>query len=174
MSYAMRDDNPTFGALAAVEYPNGAAASTIGCIQNFEPIEFLAQSSSTIPASSFNTVFIAPPGPSVSAGLPALGAKYQIAGVSVYYHAAGAAGSAVSFEVVPAGTADGSGNNILSATNFALNTAQSNTPFNLTLNTNVDNLTVLPGGRININFNSTSVGAGLADLAIIIYLLRTA
>jgi hypothetical protein len=173
MSYTVRDDNATFGPLASVEYPNGAGASTIGCIQNFEPIEFLSQIATNFPASSFNTVFIAPPGPSTATSLPALGQKYQVAGISVYYHTAATGAATMLVEICPAGTVDGSGNNVLSAASFALNTAQSSTPFNLALNTNVDNLIVLPGGRININSGATAT-TGLVGFAVMVYLIRTA
>jgi hypothetical protein len=172
MSYAIRDDNPTFGSLAAVEHANGAGASTIGCIQSYEPIEFEAQTATTFAANQKNTVFIAPPTPSQSLGLVALGQKYQVLGASVYYSTAGGAGSTLILEICPAGTADGSGNTILAAP-FSLATAQSNTPFNLTLNANVDNLTVLPGGRINVNAGATAT-TGLVNLCVMIYLARIA
>lgn len=171
MSYTVRDDNATFGPLAAVEYPNGASAPIIGCIQNFEPIEFTAQLATNFPASTFNPIFIAPPAPSVASGLPALGSKYQVVGVTVYYHAAASGAATMAIEICPAGTADGSGNNVLSASNFALNTAQSSTPFNLALNSNVDNLTILPGGRINLNTGATAT-TGLTGLAVMIYIVR--
>jgi hypothetical protein len=168
MSYTVRDDNAIFGPLAAVEYPNGAGASVIGCIQNFEPIELIA-SAATLQA--FNTVFIAPPAPSTATNLPALGQKYQIVGVSYYYSTASTSGT-MSIEVVPAGTANGSGTNVLSTANVSLSTAATTTPNNATLNANIDNLFILPNSRVNVN--SAGTLTNLVDLAVMIYITRIA
>src|ERR1700723_1181984 len=170
MSYAIRDDSPVFGNLAAVEHTSGYGPSVIGAIQSYEPILFEAQTAISFAANQKNTVFIAPPTASSSLALLPLGQKFQVVGASIYYGTAGGAGSTVIIEICPAGTADGSGNTVLAAP-YSLATAQSNTPVNLTLNTNVDNLIVLPGGRINVNAGATAT-TGLVNLAVMIYLIR--
>jgi hypothetical protein len=169
MSYAVRDDNPTFGNLASVEHSQGYGASVIGAIQSYEPCSLDGASATTLGA--FNTIFIAPPTASLANGTLPLGQKWQVVGVSYYYHTASASG-VMTIEICAAGTADGSGTNVLSATNFSTSTAPSNTPANPALNANVDNLTVLPGGRINVN--STGTQTGLADLTVVVNLARLA
>lgn len=171
MSYNVRDDAALFGPLAGVEILNGAGAPTFGCIQSYEPVSLTAATATTFPASSFNTVFIAPPAPSGS--LANLGGKWQVLGVTYRYNVAAAGAATATVEIVPAGTADGSGNNVLSATNIALNTAASNTPTNVALNSNINNLFVLPGGRINVNAGATAT-TGLANFTLQIYLARVA
>jgi len=178
MSYNVRDDSALLGPGAAVEIPNGAGASTIAQLQVYELVGIFGATggaSGTNPsnfiASTDYTVFIAPPGPSQSLVLPALGFKYQVVGVSVFYSTAAAGAATLAIEICPAGTANGSGNNVLAAATFALNTVQSNTPFNLTLNTNIDNLTISTGGRLNFNAGATAT-TGLVDLTIAAYLIK--
>lgn len=169
MSYNVRDDNALFGPLAGVELLNGANAPTFGCIQNYEPASLTAATATTFPASSFNTIFIAPP--AATGSTPNLGGKWQILGVEIFYHTAAAGAATLTIETVPAGTADGSGANVLSATNFALNTAQSNTPFVPALNSNINNLQLGPGGRINVNAGATAT-TGLVNLTVMVYVAR--
>jgi hypothetical protein len=173
MSYTIRDDNPIFGSGAAVEHSQGYGASVIGCIQSYEPTSLNGATAATFVNGSFNTIFIAPPSASLANGTLPLGQKYQVVGVTYRYGTAGGAGSVFTVEIVPAGTADGSGNNVLNATNVSLATAASNTPTNLALNTNVDNLIVLPGGRINVNASGAAT-TGLANFTVMVYLARTA
>src|SRR5208282_786278 len=112
MSYTMRDDNPILGSLAAVEHSQGYGASVIGCIQSYEPCSLDAATATTFPNGSFNTIFIAPPSASLANGTLPLGLKFQVVGVSYRYGTAGGASSVFTIEIVPAGTADGSGNNV--------------------------------------------------------------
>lgn len=171
MSYNVRDDNGLFGPLAGVEIPNGAAASTIVAHQLFEPVTLVGDAA-TIIASHQYTLLIAPPAPSVASSLPPLGASYKVLGVSIYYHTAASGAATIALEICPAGTADGSGNNVLNATNYALNTAlTANTPSNLALNTNVDNLLMAPNSRLNAVLGSTAT-TGLVDLCLAVYVAR--
>ena len=177
MSYNVRDDNALFGPLAGVEIPNGAAASTIVAHQVMEPVGIFGGIGGTafpanVVAGTTYTVYLSPPNPSVASGIAPLGSSYRVLGVSVYYSAAAAGAATVALENVPAGTANGSGANILSATNYALNTAlTANTPSALALNANVDNLTLTPNSRINVILGATST-ASLADFTLSIYLAR--
>jgi hypothetical protein len=173
MSYAIRDDNPIFGSTASVEHSQGYGASVIGAIQSYEPCSLNSAYAATFVASTFNTIFIAPPFASLANATLPLGQKWQVVGVSYFYHAPATGAATVSIEICPAGTADGSGNNVLSAANFSIQTAASNTPVNPALNTNVDNLIVLPGGRINVNAGATAT-TGLADFTVVVNLARLA
>lgn len=173
MSYNVRDDNALFGPLAGVELPNGAGQSTVVAHQVIEPVGLFGMTATTFPASSFMTVFIAPPNPSTANGIVPLGQKYQVVGGTYYYKTA--AGSAATFtvEIVPAGTADGSGNNVLSVTNVALNSVASTTPTALSLNSNVDNLILLPNSRLNVNSGATAT-TSLVNFCIQLYVARIA
>jgi len=173
MSYTMRDDNPILGSLASVEHSQGYGASVIGCIQSYEPCSLNGATTATFVASTFNTIFIAPPSASLANVTLPLGLKWQVVGVSYRYTTASTAAATVSIEICPAGTADGSGNNVLSAANFSLQTAPSNTPTQPALNTNVDNLIVLPGGRINVNAGAAAT-TPLANLTVVVNLARIA
>jgi hypothetical protein len=173
MSFNMRDDNGLFGPLAGVEIPNGAAAPTVVAHQLVEPVSLVGDAATVI-ASHQYTLFIAPPNPSLASGLTPLGAQYKVLGVSIWYHTAASSAATVAIEICPAGTADGSGNNVLSATNFALNTVlTANTPSSLALNSNVDNLLMAPNSRLNTVFGATAT-TGLVDLCLVIYVARTA
>jgi hypothetical protein len=169
MSYTMRDDQPIFGNLAAVEHSQGYGPSVIGAIQSYEPCSLNGETAATIGA--FNTIFIAPPVASASLVNLPLGQKWQVVGVSYHYQTASSSGT-VSIEICPAGTADGSGTNVLSATNFSTSAAATNTPIQPALNTNVDNLIVVAGGRINVNTAGTQTG--LVNLTVVVNLARLA
>jgi hypothetical protein len=172
MSFNFRDDNGLFGPLAGVEIPNGAAASTVVAHQLVEPVTLVGDAATVIAAHQY-TMFIAPPSPSLASGIAPLGSQYKVLGVSIWYHTAATGAATVALEICPAGTADGSGNNVLSATNFALNTAlTANTPSNLALNSNVDNLLMVPNSRINAILGATAT-TGLVDLCLCIYIART-
>jgi hypothetical protein len=177
MSYNVRDDQALFGPLAGVEIPNGASASTVVAHQVMEPVGIFGAIGGTAFPANFvagttYTVYLSPPAPSVASGIVPLGALYRVLGVSVYYSAAAAGAATIAIENVPAGTANGSGANILSATNYALNTAlTANTPSSLALNSNINNLTIQPNGRINVIAGATST-ASLADFCLAIYLAR--
>ena len=171
MSYNVRDDNGTFGPLASIEFPNGASGSTLVALQAMEPVTLVGDAA-TIIAGHYYTLFIAPPSPSVASGIQPLGGSYRVVGVSIYYHAAASGAATLALEVCPAGTADGSGNNVLSATNYALNTAlTANTPSSLAINSNIDNLTLLPNSRLNAVLGATAT-TGLVDLSLQVYVAR--
>lgn len=169
MSYNVRDDNATFGPGAGVEIPNGAGASTQAKLQLFAPIQFNAQTATGFAASTNYTVYINPLAPSNASSLPPLGAQYQILGATHFYSTAATGAATYNIEVCPSGTANGSGRNAV--TNAALNTTLSNAPAALTLSTNVDNLVVNPGDRINLVVGATATTA-LVDFCVTIYLAR--
>lgn len=171
MSYNVRDDNALFGPLAGVELNNGAGAPTIVAHQVIEPVSLVGDAATVIAAHVY-TLLIAPPGPSAATGIAPLGASYRVLGVSIYYATAAAGAATLALEIVPAGTANGSGTNVLSATNFALNTAlTANTPSALPLNANINNLTLAPNSRLNATLGATAT-TGLVDLCLQIYVAR--
>jgi hypothetical protein len=171
MSFNQRDDNGLFGPLAGVEIPNGAAAPTVVAHQLIEPVTLVGDAA-TIIASHKYTLLIAPPNPSVASGITPLGNSYRVLGVSIYYGTAASGAATLALEICPAGTADGSGNNVLSATNYALNTAlTANTPSSLALNSNVNNLTMAPNSRLNAVLGATATTA-LVDLCLCVYVAR--
>jgi hypothetical protein len=171
MSYSVRDDNATFGSLASIELSNGAGAATLAAMQVCEPAGVFGLTATTFPANSFQCVWITPPNPSISTGAIPLGSQFRIQEVVIQYKVAGGAGSTLTIENVPAGTADGSGANVLAATNFSLATAVSTSPTVLPLNTNIDNLLLAPGSRVNINAGGTAT-TGLVNLTCIVYITR--
>lgn len=171
MSYNIRDDNGLFGPLAGVEIPNGAGASTIVAHQLIEPVSLVGDSATIIAAHTY-TLLISPPAASLASGIAPLGSSYRVLGVSVYYATAASGAATIAIEIVPAGTANGSGTNVLSATNFALNTVlTANTPSSLPLNANVNNLTMAPNARLNVILGATAT-TGLVDLCLQIYVAR--
>lgn len=171
MSYNVRDDNGLFGPLAGVEIPNGAGAPTVVAHQLVEPVTLVGDAA-TIIASHKYTLLITPPNPSAASALVPLGASYKVMGVSIYYGTAAVGAATIALEICPAGTADGSGTNVLSATNYALNTAlTANTPSNLAINTNVDNLIMVPNSRLNAVLGATAT-TGLVDLCLTVYVAR--
>jgi hypothetical protein len=179
MSYNVRDDAATFGPGAAVEFPNGAGQSTIGCIQAYEPVGIFGATGTggTAPnfvASTYYTVFLSPPSPSATSGNVPLGQQYRVVQVDIFYSTAASGAATLLIEICGPGVANGSGTNVLSATNYALNTAltAANTPQTLPLSSNIDNLTLAPNSRLNIYTGGTST-AGLADLTISIAVVRT-
>lgn len=177
MSYSVRDDAATFGPNASVEILNGAGAPTLAKLQVFEAICFNAPTATQFAESTYYTLYLAPPAPSASLGLGAVPYTGQVAGLSVYYSAAAGAAAQFYCEICPAGTANGSGNNVIGASSgsgyYLLNTAlaTANTPVNLPLSTNVDNLQITANGRINI-YATTQVTTTLADFCVTIYLIR--
>lgn len=178
MSYNVRDDNATFGPNASIELPNGASASTIAKLQLMEPCGIFGATGTggtnpNFAASTYYTVWVSPPLPSVAGGNVPLGGKVQVVGVQVFYSTAASGAATLLIENCPAGTANGSGSNILSATNYALNTAltTANTPQSLALNANVDNLQILDNSRINVYTGATAT-TGLVDFTVSIYLIR--
>jgi hypothetical protein len=178
MSFSVRDINDTLGPLAQVEFPNGAGAPTLGCVQAWEDAGIYGAAGGTtfpagVVAGTTYTVFMSPPTPSISLGQPPLGGNWVVKEASIFYSTAASGAATVAIEVCAPGTANGSGTNVLSATNFALNTALStaNTPQTLPLSTNIDNLTLVPNSRINFIFGATST-AGLVDFTLILYLVR--
>jgi hypothetical protein len=171
MSYSVRDDNATFGAGASVEIPNGAGASTQVKLQIFEALVFTAETATSFAASTDYTIYISPLAPSNASLIAPLGAQYQILGATHFYSTAATGAATYTVEVCPSGTANGSGRTAISGA--ALNTALANAPANLTLSTNVDNLVVNPGDRINLNVGSTATTA-LVDFNVTIYLGRVA
>lgn len=171
MSFNVRDDNGLFGPLAGVEIPNGASAPTVVAHQLIEPVTLVGDAA-TIIASHQYTLLLAPPAPTVASGITPLGNSYRVLGVSIYYHTAAAGAATLALEICPAGTADGSGNNVLSATNYALNTAlTANTPSSLALNSNINNLTMAPNSRLNAVLGATAT-TGLVDLCLCVYVAR--
>lgn len=181
MSYSTRDDQPTFGNLAAIEFQNGAGASTIAGIQAWEPAGVYGVAATTFvsqatTAGTSYCVFIAPPSPSTAAGTLALGAQYKIVGGSIFYTTATSGAAQMYCEVCPAGTANGSGNNaILQSSNayYLLNTAitTSNVPNVIPLSTNVDNLLINAGGRVNL-YVTTVATTGLVNCTVQFYITR--
>jgi hypothetical protein len=178
MSFSVRDINDTLGPLAVVEFPNGAGAPTQCALQPFEPAGIFGAAGGTVfPASvlaaTTYTVFMNPPNPSTASGNVPLGTNWQVKEVSIFYSTAASGAATVAIEVCGPGVANGSGTNVLSATNFALNTAltAANTPQTLPLNANIDNLTLAPNSRLNFIFGATAT-TGLVDLTIIAYLVR--
>jgi hypothetical protein len=178
MSYNVRDDGGLFGPLAGVEIPNGASQSTVVAHQLMEPVGMFGVAGGTvfpagILAATTYTVYISPPNPSSASGIVPLGAIYRVLGVQVFYSTAAAGAATIAIEIVPPGTANGSGTNVLSATNYALNTAltTANTPQALALNANIDNLTLAPNSRINVITGATST-ASLVDFTLAIYVAR--
>lgn len=169
MSYNVRDDNGLFGPLAGVEMPNGAGASTVVAHQLFEGIGFNAVAATGFAASTTYTIFLVPPAPSTATGLAPLGGQYKIMGASHYYSTAATAAANYSIEVCPAGTANGAGRDAV--LNQALNVAATTTPTPLTLSTNVNNLLVNPGDRINLIVGATAT-TGLVDFCLTIFLAR--
>jgi hypothetical protein len=171
MSYNVRDDGGLFGPLAGVEILNGAGASTIVAHQLIEPT-LLQGSAAQIVAGTTYTLFLAPPSPSAATGIAPLGAQYKVLGVSIYYATAAGGAATIAIEIVPAGTANGSGANVLAAATYALNTAlTANTPASLPLNTNVDNLLFAPNSRLNVILGATAT-TSLVDMCLIIYIAR--
>lgn len=174
MSYSVRDDNSTFGPQAAVEVLNGAGAPTISKFQTVELVGINGVDAGQLTTAHNYTVYIAPPNPSLAAGTLALGGSYQIVGGSIYVKTASTSGT-LAIEVVPAGTADGSGTNVLSTATTSLAAGGTgvggNSPASLTLNTNVDNLTIAPNGRINFTFGGTLTN--LVDFSATLYIIRT-
>jgi hypothetical protein len=171
MSYNVRDDNGLFGPLAGIEFTNGAGASTIVRHQGYEPVNFIQGGATGLSmANTTTTLFVAP-----AAGntvLPPMGALYQVLGVS-YYATANSSqpNSNIYLESTNSGTANGSGLAILAININAANSAILSTPQIQTLSTNIDNLQVWPGGRINmLTYNTT----GITDLTLSVYLARTA
>ena len=171
MSFNMRDDNGLFGPLAGVEIPNGAAAPTIVAHQLVEPVTLVGDAATIIAGHTY-TLLLAPPAPSVASGITPLGSQYKVLGVSIYYATAASGAATLALEIVPAGTANGSGTNVLSATNYGLNTAlTANTPSSLALNSNVDNLLFAPNSRLNAILGATAT-TGLVDLCLCVYVSR--
>jgi hypothetical protein len=178
MSFSVRDINDTLGALAQIEFPNGAGAPTLGCVQAWENAGIYGATGgtvfpATVIAATNYTVFMSPPNASLSLGQPPLGGNWVVKEVSIFYSTAASGAATLAIEICPPSTANGSGNNVLSATNFALNTALTagNTPQVLALNANIDNLTMVPNARLNFNFGATAT-TGLVDLTVIAYLVR--
>ncbi len=174
MSYNVRDDNAIFGPNAMIELPNGASASTLGKLLVVEYATFQAPTATQLPASGYYPLFICPPLPSVASVLPPLGGKFQVAGISVVYSTGATGAATIAFENCAAGTANGSGSNVLSATTFSIaqgTNAGSSTPYNLTLNTNIDNLQLTDNSRLNMLTGSTAT-TGLVNFSVAVYLLR--
>lgn len=171
MSFNVRDANNLVGATSGIELSNGAGASTIVAHQVIEAVTLVGDAATIIAAHTY-TPFIAPPAPSTASGIVPLGAVYRVLGVSVYYATAASGAATIALEITPAGTANGSGTNVLSATNYALNTAlTANTPSALALNANIDNLTFAPNSRLNVILGATAT-TGLVDLSLQIYVAR--
>lgn len=174
MSYNMRGDPGIFGPSAAVEIPNGAGQSLLAKLQTFEPCGFFGIDAGNVTTAHKYCVFLAPPNPSAASGTLPMGGSYQIIGGSIIANTASTSGT-LAIEVCPAGTADGSGNNVLSTTNTSLAAAGPGigvaTPASLTLSTNVDNLIIAPNGRINMIFGGTLTN--LVNLNCTLYLIRT-
>lgn len=171
MSYNVRDDNGLFGPLAGVEIPNGAGAATVVAHQLIEPTTLVGDAATVIAGHTY-TLYLSPPNPSAASGIVPLGSQYKILGVSIYYATAASGAATIALEIVPPGTANGSGTNVLAATNYALNTAlTANTPSSLALNTNVDNLLFAPNSRLNAILGATATTA-LVDLCLCVYIAR--
>jgi hypothetical protein len=174
MSYNVRDDNAIFGPNAMIELPNGAGASTLGKLLVTEIVNYQAATATQLPASGYYPLIVTPPLPSTASALVPLGGKFQVAGVSVVYSTGATGAATIALEICPAGTANGSGNNVLSATNFSIaqgTNAGSSTPYNLTINTNVDNLQITDNGRLNLITGSTAT-TGLVNFGVFVYLIR--
>lgn len=171
MSYNVRDDAGLFGPLAGVEMPNGAGAPLIVAHQLMEPVSLVGDAATVIAAHVY-TLFISPPNASAATVLPPMGTQYKVVGVSIYYATAASGAATIALEICAPGTANGSGTNVLSATNFALNTVlTANTPSNLALNTNIDNLLFSPNSRLNATLGATAT-TGLVDLCLMVYIAR--
>lgn len=173
MSYNVKDDNGIFGQGAAVAFGNGAGGSTIGKIQAIEPVGMFGIDAANVTTAHAYSVFLAPPTPSNASATVNLGGSYQILGGSIRVNTASTSGT-LAIEVCPAGTADGSGNNVLSTATTSLASGGTGvgtaTPASLTLNTNVDNLTVANNARINFIFGGTLTG--LVNLNCTLYVAR--
>ncbi len=173
MSYTVRDGVVLLGPLSGIEIPNGAAASTVVSHQLVEPVSMVGDAATIIAAHTY-TLLLSPPNPSVATGITPLGSQYKVMGVSIYYATAASSAATIAIENTPAGTANGSGANVLSASTYALNTAlTANTPSSLALNSNVDNLLLSPNSRLNVILGATAT-TGLVDLNLTIYVARVA
>jgi len=177
MSYNVRDDNATFGPNAAIEMPNGAGQSTIAKIQMMEPVIFNAPTATQFAGSStYYTIFIAPPSPSTATGLLNLGGSFLVSGLTVYYTTAASAAAQFYCEICAAGTAAGSGLNVIGASTgtgyYSLATAlTANTPASLPLSANIDNLIIPANGRVNI-YATTQATTSLVNFTVALYLIR--
>ena len=169
MSYTVRDDNATFGPLAGVELPNGAGASTLVAHQIVEVCGIFGVVAAT-GAAGYYDIFQAPPAPSISGGQAPLGSSYRILGCQYNYSHVGGASYAFALEVVPAGTADGSGVNPLGSATYSLTAAVTNTPFQTTLAANSDTQLILPGSRVNVILSGTATG--VTNLTVCVYIAR--
>lgn len=169
MSYNVRDITPVFGGGSQLELLNGAGAPTLVKMQVYECVGVYGLAAAAVPAGTHFDVFISPPSPSAASALAPLGNAYQVLGATMNYDTASASGT-IAIEICPAGTATGSGNNVLSTATVSTATAATNTPVPLTLNTNVDDLLVGALGRINVLFAGTETG--LVNFTLCIYLGR--
>jgi len=170
MSYSVRDDNPILGAGAQIAFGNGATGPVLARIQAVEPVVIFGDAGNFTTGHKYSA-FIAPLGP--TAGVPALGTNWQIIAGVINVGTASSSGT-LAIEICPSGTADGSGNNVLSTTNTSLASSGTgvggNAPAALTLNSNIDNLIITPGGRINFIFGGTLTS--LVNLNCTLYVAR--
>lgn len=174
MSYLVGDDNGVLGQGAAVAFRNGAGAPVLAKVQAVEPVGIFGVDAANVTTAHKYCVFIAPPNATNTA--PAalnLGGQYQVLGGSIICDTASTSGT-VAIEICPAGTATGSGNNVLSTATTSIAAGgvgvAATTPGVLTLNTNVDNLIVANGARINVIFGGTLTN--LVNLNVTLYLGR--
>jgi len=181
MSFNVRDDNGLFGPLAGVEIPNGAGQPFTVAHQLSEPSGLFGLAAATFvsqatTAGTSYTIFMAPPAASAATGLLPQGAQFKIVGASVWYTTAAAGAAQMYVEICPPGTANGSGNNALTQSGnpyYLLNTAitTANTPNQIALSSNVDNLLISPGSRVNV-YVTTVATTGLVNFTLVIPIAR--
>jgi hypothetical protein len=173
MSYSVRDDNATLGQGAAIEFNNGAGPTFQGKVQAIEFIGIYGGNATNLVTGTKYCVFLAPPNPSTASLTLNLGGSYQVVGGSIVANTASTSGT-LAIEVCAAGTADGSGTNVLSTATTSLAAGGTGmataTPAPLTLATNVDNLTVAPNARVNFILGGTLTG--LVNLNATLYIAR--
>lgn len=167
MSFNVRDSNILVGPLSGVELPNGAGASTVVAHQVVEPAGLFGITAAG--ATGNYCIWVSPQNPSASTGAVPLGAQYKVVGVQYVYDTASSSGT-IAVENCAAGTATGSGVNVLSAATASTSVASTNTPAYAALNSNVDNLLIAPNGRINVKFGGTATG--LVNLCVQVYIAR--
>jgi hypothetical protein len=169
MSFNVRDSRGVFGPFAAVEFPNGAGQSVLAGLQAYEPVTYNAPTAAQFVAATTYTIYLSPPNPSAATALLPLGVTNRVVGASMYYSTAATGAATFSAEICAPGVANGSGTAVI--TNAALNTAASNTPTNVTLNSNIDNLTFSPNSRLNLIVGATATTA-LVDFVVVFYIIR--
>lgn len=163
MSYTFRDDNPILGSGAQIEINNGASAPTLVNLQLVEVVGIFGVTPTT---STQQTVFIAPPAPSLTGSLIPLGV-YQVVAVTAFYDVASVSG-VVDIVKIASTAADSTGTSMLASTIATSTSAR--TQVNGALATSTSTLKLAPGDRVVIKHTGTQTN--LVDLTVCIYIAR--